>query len=519
MTTKTLTEMQSWLLLPTHQKCVLVEVEQVSVSGAPQTFYFSTAPYYDTVAGKEYLPIITEGITFSESLSADATISISSGTINLINTGGSYDSYINYIWRRRNVKIYFGDSTWSKSSFPLIFTGLVEDLRPSSENILTITLVDKLQQLNDVLSKKTLRDLSPDLNAPVYSESVTDQNSQILVPLLFGEAFNIQPLFVDNGTGSVANSPNNGLLYKYHDGSTEGVIEVRDDGIPVEFVSHETRGEFELVSPPAGTITCSARKDTFVSGGTNYCTVPKLIADIVKNYGIISNNRFIDSEIDFTEITNTSSVGLYCKESINILEACNQIAKSINAGLVWSPIIVNHGTKAITTGKLKLIELKDPSTATSLYDLTDDYIVQGTLQIETFAVKTNIKLGYCKNYTVQQTVAPALNPESKFNDEYWYINLSNNSTTELEAGNVEPEATLLLTTNDASTEAQKRLDLWGVQRYLVRATYLPHLIFSQLGDIVTIRSNRFGLINGKKGFIFSTSRNWTTGFIEIGVLV
>lgn len=518
MTTKTLTEMQEWLLLPTHQKCVLVEIEQVSVSGSPQTFYFSTAPYYDTVDGKEYLPIISEGITFSESLSADASISISSGSLNLINTGGAYDSYIDYTWRRRSIKIYFGDVTWSKSSFPLIFTGLVEDLRPSSENILTITLVDKLQQLNDVLSKKTLRDLSPDLNAPIYSESVTDVNSQILVPLLFGEAFNVQPLFVDNGTGSVA-SNNNGLLYKYHDGTTQGVIEVRDDGIPVEFVSHETRGEFELISPPAGTITCSVRKDTFVSGGTNNCTVPKLITDIVKNYGIITDNRFVDADIDFTGITNSSTVGLYCKESINILEACNQLAKSINAGLVWSPVTVNHSTKAITAGKLKLIELKDPSSATSLYDLTDDYIVQGTLQIETFTVKPNIKLGYCKNYTLQQTVAPALNPEANFSDEYWYINLSNNTTIQREIGTVDAEATLLLTTSDATTEAQKRLDLWGVQRYLIRATYLPHLIFSQLGDIVTVKSTRFGLINGKKGFVFSTSRNWTTGFIEIGVLV
>ena len=501
--------MQDWLLLPTHQKCVLVEVEQVSVSGAPQTFYFSTAAYYDTVSGNEYLPIISEGITFSESLSADASISISSGSLNLINTGGAYDSYINYTWRRRSIKIYFGDATWPKSSFPLIFTGLVEDLRPSSENTLTITLVDKLQQLNDVLSKRTLSNLG---NA--YSESATDINSQILIPLLFGEAFNIQPLFVDNGTGSIDTS--NGLIYKYHDGGAQGVIEVRDDGIPVEFVSHETRGEFELISPPAGTITCSARRDT----GINDCTVPKLIADIVKNYGTIAANRFVDADIDFTAVTNTSPVGLYCKESINILEACNQLAKSINAGLVWSSVTVNHSTKAISAGKLKLIELKDPSSATSLYDLTDDYIVQGTLQIETFDVKPNIKLGYCKNYTVQQTVAPVLDIEAKFyQQEYWEINLSNNTSVYREAGTVEAEPTLLLTTSSATTEAQKRLDLWGTQRYLIRATYLPHLIFSQLGDIVTVKSTRFGLINGKKGFVFSTSRNWTTGFIEIGVLV
>jgi hypothetical protein len=48
---------------------------------------------------------------------------------------------------------------------------------------------------------------------------------------------------------------------------------------------------------------------------------------------------------------------------------------------------------------------------------------------------------------------------------------------------------------------------------------LPQFIFVQLGDIVTIQSNRFNLNSGKLGVVYSISRDWITGLVQIGVLV
>jgi hypothetical protein len=117
----------------------------------------------------------------------------------------------------------------------------------------------------------------------------------------------------------------------------------------------------------------------------------------------------------------------------------------------------------------------------------------------------------------------ALNPThgNVYKDQYWYVEVKDSDIINLysDTGEVKEELTHLLVTSEAQLEAMSRLDLWKIPRHLITATYLPHLIFTQLGDIVTIKSNRFGLSNGKPGLVYSISRDWITGFIEIGVLI
>jgi hypothetical protein len=149
-------------------------------------------------------------------------------------------------------------------------------------------------------------------------------------------------------------------------------------------------------------------------------------------------------------------------------------------------------------------------------------MVTGSLSIsETFDVRPSIKLAYCKNYTIQATVAEGLNPESKFDEEWLYSTAVNttNRTLYRDSGTVAAEETLLLTTAAANTESAKRLSLWEKQRYIITAKYLPELIFVQLGDIVEVKSARFGLSSGKTGMVYSISRDWITGLIDIGVLI
>ena len=500
---KTVAEIIAWLNSPSHIKCILVDILEVRNQANTQdtAFYFSNLPY-----SIEYNPTLQSGISFTESLSSDANISISYGTLELDNTGGHSDSFLTYVWKRRPIKIYLGDPNWLKSDFVLIFDGLVEDLVSTNENTLSISLVDKMQKLNDVLQLRALKDLN-------YTESTSASKENVL-PLLFGEAFNFQPMYIDNGS-----TANTGKIYKIHDGSLDEIIEVRDNGVPIPVTKNLGLGQFETLSNPVGTLTCSAR-----ANNPNNCTVPELIKIIVKNYGT-QTNRFVDADIDFSGITNTSKVGLYCSDRINILEACNQLAKSINAGLVCSSISItgtNVNDYEVTTSKLKLIELKTATGQTSKWNLSDDYMVMGSLSIsETFVIKPTIKLAYCKNYTIQQTVADGVNPASTFNDEYLYITntLSIEQTLYRDTGSVQEEITLLLDTSEATTEAQKRSQLWGTQRFLVTATYLPQFIFVQLGDVVTITSSRFNLNSGKQGIVYSITRNWLTGLVDIGVLV
>lgn len=491
---KTVAEALAWLNTPGHIKCILADISEIG--NAPvSNFFLSNIAYFSGT--ENYNAAITGGLSFSESLSVQGQASLSFGTLEFANTAGIHDDYLTYVWNKRPIKIYIGDPSWSKSDFVLIFDGLIQEITAPSESTLSFTLFDKLQRLNDPITERTLADTS-------YSENT---NSTIL-PVLFGEAFNIQALLVDNGSTAGL-----GQVYMVHDGAIQGLIEVRDNGVPITVTESDGSGTFTLLTNPFGTITCSAQ------GKTPYTnTVVGIISQIVTNYGT-AENRFSSSELSFDDFTNTSPVGIYCNERTNILDVCNQLAKSLNANLICPSIVVNNGV--VSTSKLRLVEIKAPS-GTPKYYLDDNNMVINSLSIsEMFPVKPSIKLDYCKNYTVQSTVAAGVNPASKFDQVWLYSDKINTAKKTLyrDSGTVVEEETLLLTTEAAEAEAIKRLALWQEQRYVINADYLPHLMFVQLGDIVQITSTRFGLSSGKLGLVYSVTRNWTTGIVNIGVLV
>lgn len=566
---KTVTEIVTWLNTPGHIKCVLADITEVGNSQV-SSFFLSNVAYFGD--NQNYNAAITGGLSFSESLNVDGQASLSYGSLEFANTGGIHDAYLTYVWNKRPIKVYLGDPSWPKTDFVLIFDGLIQEITAPNENALSFTLFDKLQRLNDPISERTLADTN-------YSQNTLKN----VLPLLFGEAFNIQPLLVDkggasgiagvvtssattttitgipsttsmlpgqvlvkvSGTGNFGTTPTivtvnsatqititsasantagsitfnvggvsgAGQTYMIHDGAINGLIEARDNGVPITVTENNSSGTFTLLTSPIGTITCSAQ------GKTPYTnTVPGIIRQIVTNYGTAAN-RFTDSEISFDDFTNTSAAGFYCSDRTNILDACNQLAKSLNANLICPSIVVTNGT--ISTSKLRLVEIK-LATGTAKYILNDDNMILNSLSIQQmFPVKPSIKLGYCKNYTIQTTVSGGVNPESRFDEPYIYLPLENTAKKTLyrDSGTIAEEETLLLVDSEAATEAQKRLDLWQDQRYIITADYLPHLMFVQLGDVVTVQSARFGLSAGKLGMVYSITRNWTTGIVSIGVLV
>jgi hypothetical protein len=501
---KTTTEIINWLNTPNHIKCTLVDVIGVNItSTTTQDFNLSSTVYLNDTS--VYYPIISGGLSFSESLSVDGSVSASFGSLELTNDGGAYDNFLTYIWKRRAVKVYLGDPSWSKSDFVLIFDGLIEDLTCSNETTLTISIFDKLQKLNDNITETTLASKTQ------YSQSKNSSTNSAILPLLFGECFNISPLLVDNGfTGGT------GPVYMYHNGTSNGTIEVRDNGVPMTINDSTTTGTFAFYNNVRNSITCSAQG--YSTGGYSN-TIPEIIKTIVKNYGQ-DYNKFTDSEISFSDFTNTSKVGIYLKDRTNILDVCTQLAQSVNAGLICPSITVNSDN-TVSASKLRLVELKVPS-GIPKYDFTDASMVEGSLSIsETFPVKPIIKLSYCKNYTVQTAVAEGINPAINFANEYLYVTSQNvtNQALYKDTGTITEEPTLLLTTAEAQAEADKRLALWSTQRFLVTATYFPEYIFVQLGDIVKITSNRYNLSSGKLGIVYSINRDWLTGMVQIGVLV
>ena len=303
-----------------------------------------------------------------------------------------------------------------------------------------------------------------------------------------------------------------------HDGVIQGIIEVRDNGAPIAVTENLASGTFTLLSQSVGTITCSVQGDATTSYAN---TVPSIITKICTStkYGTISQNRFTVGDLNF--FADNRKVGVYIKDKVNMLEVCNQLANSINASLICPSVTVST-SGVISSSKLKLVELKAPQLADVQYELTDDYLVMGTQAVtEIFPVKPSIKIAYCKNFTIQTSVADGVNAASRFDEGYFYSTQENSTNKALyrDAGIVEEMPTLLIVSSEADAEAQKRLSLWEIPRFLITANYLPHYLFTQLGDTVKLTSSRFNLQSGKPGIVYSVNRDWITGMVQIGVLI
>jgi hypothetical protein len=184
-----------WLEDPQAIRCVLVEAA-ISVGGVAVTKYLSSKNYSDSVAGRVYDPIVSsDSINLVERMSVDGQPSMSFGDVELINLDGSIDSWLRDIWVNKNITILIGDVRWLREDFVTIFNGTIEDIDSRSAGTLNIKVRDKLQRLNTPISEARLGGVSANKNE--------------LIPLCFGECFNVTPLLSNPAT----------LEYRVHTGS------------------------------------------------------------------------------------------------------------------------------------------------------------------------------------------------------------------------------------------------------------------------------------------------------------
>lgn len=499
----TLTQLKNWLKTPNHIRRILVEVSGVynPSGGSTATYYFSNGAYTsspsDTPANTSYLPYIIGGVSFAENFSIDGSFSVSYGDIELLNYDGKNDNYLNLIWTKKEINIYLGDPSWSKSDFKLIFKGMVADLISRDRSVLNLVLTDKLQALGTSISEATF----------TTNETTTPE----LIPLTFGECFNVTPKLVNKTT----------LEYQVHTGLIEDIIEVRDNGLPVEITKDLTNGKFRLNQSSYGQITCSVQGDK--GSGTYYNTIAQLIKRIVTGFGPTAN-RLSASDLSstFTNFDSTTSreIGIYISDRQNILEICNQIANSANTKLMFT---VGPLANDSDVGKLQLIKLQTPISGG--YEITGSDIEENSINIiDKTQPKAAIKLAFCKNWTVQASgLANGIPAEHlDFYKYEWIYNTDNTDgtvkTTYSLTSEVAQEDTLLITSTSALAEANQRLNLFKQSRITYTMTGYPHLFDLQLGDFVSLTNRRFNLSN-TPGIVVSIARDWLRGRVDIGVLV
>jgi hypothetical protein len=486
-----------------------VEQNFLGGEGSTTTFYLSNGAYTsystDSPANKSYTPIVIGGVSFTESMSLDNSISLSYGDIELDNTNGVLDSYLSaYIWANKSISIYLGDPSWTKANFKLLFKGIIRDIASRDRKTLNLLLGDAFQKLNTSVTEETV--------------TITSKNNvPELVPLTFGECFNLTPLLVNSST----------LTYQVHNGPVEDIIEVRDNGIPVEFTKDLLNGKFTLSRAPFGQITCSVQGHKPSNTYTN--KIGETIKNILTGYGP-SDSRLVVGDLDTANFTNFDSsftvsgaykrpIGIYLKDKDNVLTVCNELAKSARGQL---SVAAGPQESDSSVGLIKLVKLEIGSVAAHTITGTD--IVDSSINIsEKVSVKAATKIGYCKNWTVQQSGLAAGVPvsnQSIFNTEYMYATSNNEDIRSYYGLSSEVAATntLLITKEAAEAESYISTDFWSKIRYIYTMNCYAHLFDVQLGDTVSLTNRRF-LLDNKLGVVVSVSRDWIAGRVQIGVLV
>lgn len=534
---------QAWLEDPTSIRGILVEIGVLDITGllgtagAEATVYLSNIGYMSSDASISYLPYLTGSISTTESLSIDNTLSMSFGDIEISNPNGELDTWLDstkFVWANRPIQVYYGDPRWSLTNlaaihdttnggFEKVFDGIVFDIDSSSREVLNIKVRDKLQRLNEPISSSTLGTYG------VWGGGQTNQDS--IKPLVFGEVFNLTPMLIDPST----------LEYQVNDGNTELILEIRDNGAPIYtdasiYTAGGTRpnnatitlstGKFKLTNSTTGTITASVqgiKNSIDLDVGTGSLVpgvysnnIANIISLITTQYGP-SVTRLAPGDLDLDNfynfsITNTRTIGTAITDRANILSICQDVLSSAYAQLYFN-----------RKGLLQILQLGLPTADATVY-INDSNILHHSLSISS---KTEVvaatKVGYCRNYSVQNTLAASLPTlhNSLFTNEWnseTVVDSAIQTKYKVDTTPVQKD-TCLITQSGASSLATRLNNYFKVPKTVYKFTGTASLLSLKLGQRVNLTHNRFGLSAGVLGQVISLSPNWKSSTVEVEVII
>lgn len=521
---------QDWLEDTSSIKIILVVAQVYNVTTTlTETLLWSNAGYITTDGLLAFSAVIRRDVTLSETLRQDGSGAMTFGDIELDNPNGELDEYLDstkFIWSNRSLKIYYGDPQWSCSSadiftrFQIIFNGLTDDVDSRARNTLNLKIRDKLEQLNTPVTESKL--------GTTGTWNGGQQNQDAIKPIVFGEAFNITPLLIDPP-----------LTYQFNNGVTEALLEIRDNGNPIYNSGKNIgvtvdldAGTFTLPWQALGTVTCSVQGvKTPVDLSTDVITAPPLysadlttvITTIVTQYGRgVSGDRpsarFTSEDLDFENLRNFSlgtpySVSAVIQDTQNVLTVCRSLAQSVGAQIFIS-----------RAGKLQILRYgTGDSSATTVTAVSDADMIYGSFTIsQRAAVSASVKLGYAKNYTVQQNLQTSIPANHKESFATEWISVTQSDATiaaqfglPLEASQVD---TQLINSTDAAIECTRRLEFNKTQHVVYKFTGISRLLGLVLGQELLLTHNRYNLSEGWLTQVVSLSPNWTKGLVDVEVL-
>lgn len=490
MTTATF---KAWLSSNDRVPVTLIDVTPNTSAGVAHPIFLSDYAYTGGLPGATpiiYDSRVSGGLDFSGEISLDGQPSVSYGDIEVDNSDGALDSWLDLVWHKCPIKVLVGDARWPLSSFSQVFQGVSGGVESRSLTTINISVMDALQRANVGMTSTRV--------------GGTLENRDETLPVAFGEVFNLTPQLV---------VPSD-LVYAVNFRAVKRIIQVRDNGVPVEF-SDVGGGRFKLLASPAGEITASVSGD--LSEGVYTHRAGEIALRLLTEFSPPSS-RFLLSELDtqsFDAIDQAKPypIGVYVKERSNLLALCQEVLSSVRASLVCR----GDGVLKVTT--------LEPNPAMIASTITKDDIVQDSLAVDqVHDVVSSVPLDYCKNWTVQSSgLASSLPTElvDSLKREWWTVKATSASAASLYGTAQDPQhqQTFLVRQEDASAEAWHRLETWSRVRKTFKVDLLGSGLLIDLGDTVILQHPRYGLAVGVAGVVVKISRSWVGGKTTVWILV
>jgi hypothetical protein len=423
------------------------------------------------------------------------------GAVTIHNGDGKLDYLADYYWPSRRVVIKAGGKGFRYNDYAIVFDGAVNDFE-ASDDMITITIRD-----NRI---KTDQLLMPAIYKGTGGLEGGNDLANTPKPLAYGVVKNIEPTLVD---------PVN-LIYQFHDGSALAVDIVRDSGVMLtgmgdvpdittaivgagQFKTQLSGGYIKLGSTPSGRITADVRGE---NTGGYVSTIGGIVSRVVTTrMGAYSlSNADIDGgEFNRLDDALQGDFGVYIKDRVS---ASGVIDELINpCGAYWT--FTRQGT--ITAGVID-------APAQESYTITAGVIDENGIDFYDIPPAYRIKVGYAPVWTVQgeDELAGATTQADRamLGAEYRYVTYENEVLIGQQQQAIEREfKTNLADKADAELLLARLVQVFSKKRRVYRVAIYRGMFRLDIGNVVKLVYNRYGLDAGKNFLVVGNSEDAETG--------
>lgn len=433
------------------------------------------------------------------------------GEMVLVNNDGGLDYMLGYSYSGRRIVIRMGTLQPNGLSYTwtTILVGSMEQVELSWQQV-RVRVRDRLLDLAKPLQQ--VRYLGNNA-LPAGLEGSDDDLRGRPKPLVYGRVFNITPALVNTSR----------LIYQVHTGGQ--VVSVNgayDRGsLMTAGAAYASQADMEANAPAGGQyrVWNDATLGCFIRLGTNPAgtltvdvtqgasrTVGQLFQAILLKAGI-DQADISTADITALDAAVNYEVGVYAgsQQDATALQLLDDLCASIGAFYATDIFGV------FRIGRIVLPTGTSLATITSLQILKIERIASRDPGVGVPAWK--VKLGWQRNYTIQKDLATTISASRKAfaAEEYRRQEVSDEAVKT--ANLLSPELefnTVLCSKSDIPNEANRRLAIYKERRDIYQVTVRVDAQLASvldLGNIVTLQVNRFGMSAGKKFLIIGVKSN------------